>query len=196
MPVPGGTSTLYADLAQLKAYLSIKDESRDVLLTQTLMAAARYIDQVAGRRFYPDPVPTTRVYRTRGRVIEDRSGDGNLLLVDDIADDQDLAVALGSPALWTTYTGWLAEPADPGQPITALRGWWSGDTVRVTATFGWPAPPDEVVQATLIQASRLWKRKDSPEGVAGSAEWGAIRLSRRDPDVQALIDPYTLPGFA
>jgi hypothetical protein len=42
---------------------------------------------------------------------------------------------------------------------------------------------------------RLFRRKDSPEGVTGSAEWGVVRLSRRDPDVWVLIEPYILPGF-
>jgi hypothetical protein len=55
--------------------------------------------------------------------------------------------------------------------------------------------PDEVVQATLLQAGRLYRRKDSPEGVTGSADWGMVRLPRLDPDVMALIEPYMLPGF-
>lgn len=188
MPIPAGPDpgNVYADLETLKAYLNIKDSARDALLTQTLTTAARYIDRITGRRFYPDGEPTTRIYRTRGRILADRSSDGDLLLVDDIADSDGLTVALGSPASWSPYTGWLVDPADPGQPITALRGSWVGDSVQVTATFGWLAPPDEVVQATLIQAARLWKRKDSPEGIAGSAEWGAVRVSRVDPDVQAL----------
>jgi hypothetical protein len=68
--------------------------------------------------------------------------------------------------------------------------------VRVTAKWGWPAVPDTVVQATLIQASRLYRRKDSPEGVLGSAEWGTVRLGRVDPDVYALIQQLILPGMA
>jgi hypothetical protein len=51
------------------------------------------------------------------------------------------------------------------------------------------------VQATLIQAARLYRRKDSPEGVTGSAEWGVVRLPRIDPDVSALIKDLTLPGI-
>jgi hypothetical protein len=29
----------------------------------------------------------------------------------------------------------------------------------------------------------------------GSAEWGVVRLSRRDPDVWNLIEPFIRPGF-
>lgn len=68
--------------------------------------------------------------------------------------------------------------------------------MRITAQFGWPAVPDDISEAALIQAARLFKRKDSPEGVIGNAEWGVVRLSRRDPDVWNLIEQYVLPGFA
>jgi hypothetical protein len=50
-------------------------------------------------------------------------------------------------------------------------------------------------EATLIQALRLYKRKDSPEGVLGSAEWGTVRVSRLDPDVAKLVESLVLPGF-
>jgi hypothetical protein len=44
---------------------------------------------------------------------------------------------------------------------------------------------------------RLYKRKDSPEGVLGTAEWGGpVRLSRVDPDVAALLTPFVIPGMA
>ena len=86
-----------------------------------------------------------------------------------------------------------------GMPVTELlSGWggWPGLRVRVTARWGWPVVPRDVSMATLLLANRLYLRKDSPEGVAGSSEWGAVRLSRWDPDVEALISPYIMPGFA
>jgi hypothetical protein len=55
--------------------------------------------------------------------------------------------------------------------------------------------PDEVTEATLIQASRLYKRKDSPEGITGSAELGVVRLGRTDPDVYELTKRFVLSGF-
>jgi hypothetical protein len=63
--------------------------------------------------------------------------------------------------------------------------------VQVTANFGWPSIPEPVTQATIIQASRLFKRYDSPLGVAGFGDMGAIRVSRAlDPDVAQLVEPY------
>jgi hypothetical protein len=63
--------------------------------------------------------------------------------------------------------------------------------VKVTAVFGWPAVPIAITQACVIQSSRLFKRLDSPLGVAGFGDMGAVRVSRYlDPDVEQLIAPY------
>jgi hypothetical protein len=48
-----------------------------------------------------------------------------------------------------------------------------------------------VTQAAIIQASRIFKRLDSPLGVAGFGDMGAIRVGRGlDPDVAQLVEPY------
>jgi hypothetical protein len=45
--------------------------------------------------------------------------------------------------------------------------------------------------ATKIQASRLFVRRQSPFGIAGSPEIGTVRLgSRLDPDVEVLLRPF------
>ncbi|MCY0962981.1 phage gp6-like head-tail connector protein [Streptomyces sp. H27-H5] len=192
----------YADLGTLKRQLGLDDDddSRDASLEQALNTASRSIDKMTGRRYWLDAEPVARVYRPHGRtVVEDG---GTALVVDDIGSTSGLVVETGSAAAWSVVTTWETLPDNAlvvGRPVTALLrsgGWGSGTSrVRVTARFGWPAVPDEVVQATLIQANRLFKRKDSPEGVTGSADWGVVRLSRRDPDVWNLIEPYVLPGF-
>jgi hypothetical protein len=45
----------------------------------------------------------------------------------------------------------------------------------------------------IMQAARLYKRRRSPEGVAGFAEFGVVRVSRVDPDVAELLKPYYVP---
>lgn len=193
----------YSDLATLRLALGMDagDTSRDTLLTKALTAASRSIDKATGRRFWLDPAPVVRTYRPGGRIVcED---DGEVLLVDDIGSIAGLVVETGSGSSWAALTGYESTPDNAltdGRPITGLlrvNGVWGYATsrVRVTARFGWPTVPDEIVEATKIQASRLFKRKDSPEGVTGSAEWGVVRLSRRDPDVWNLIEQYVLPGF-
>jgi hypothetical protein len=51
--------------------------------------------------------------------------------------------------------------------------------------------PIAITQACVIQSSRIFKRLDSPLGVAGFGDMGAVRVSRYlDPDVQQLVAPY------
>jgi hypothetical protein len=53
-----------------------------------------------------------------------------------------------------------------------------------------------VKQATIIQASRIFKRLDSPLGVLSAPDLGYIRVGTRlDPDVQQLVEPYRLARF-
>jgi len=193
----------YGTLAALKEKLGIEadDTSRDTLLTSALASASRSIDKTCGRRFWLDAAAVQRTYRLTGRTVcED---DGELLVVDDVGSATGLVVETGSGTSWTAVTGYETQPDNAladGKPITGLlrvNGVWGTfrARVRVTARFGWPVVPDDITEASLIQASRLYKRKDSPEGIIGSAEWGVRNLSRRDPDVWALIEPYIIPGF-
>lgn len=193
----------YAERATIKEHLNIEadDTTRDGLLDQALAAASRGIDRDTGRRFWLDPEAVQRTFNPAGKTVCD--GDGERLLVNDIGSITGLVLEAGSGGSWAAVTGYETAPDNAlldGRPITSLlrtSGSWGTGTarVRVTARWGWPAVPDEVVQATLIQASRLYRRKDSPEGVTGSADWGVIRLSRIDPDVYGLVKHFVLPGF-
>src|SRR5690606_24841324 len=80
-----------------------------------------------------------------------------------------------------------------GRPWTSLvLGGSPGDEVTITATWGWTTIPAAVKQATLLQANRLFARRESPFGVAGSPEVGSeLRLlARVDPDVAVVLGPY------
>lgn len=190
----------YADRATLKQRMSVEvdDNTRDELLDSALAAASRGIDTATGRRFYLDDTATARTFTLSGRLV--RRDGAVRLLVDDIGAAPVL-VETGSGDSWTPLLDYDTAPDNAltrGRPITALArasSWGSATRARVTTRWGWPEIPAEITEATLIQASRLYKRKDSPEGVTGSAEWGVVRLSRRDPDVWALIEHFVLPGF-
>jgi hypothetical protein len=197
----------YGNLVTLRrrAGLEASDTSQDTDLTSALSAASRSIDKTTGRRFWLDPAVTQRVYNPRGKVVRDE--DGETLLVADIGSTTGLIVETGpAGGPWTAVTGYETVPDNAlgdGKPITGLLRpngvwtWASGSTtrVRVTARHGFPAEPPDITEASYLQATRLFKRRNSPEGVMGSAEWGVVRLSRRDPDVWNLIEPFILPGF-
>ena len=57
------------------------------------------------------------------------------------------------------------------------------------------ADADRADQAVVMYAARLYQRKDSVNGIAASAEWGAIRVSVTDPDVHALIARWEVYRF-
>lgn len=181
----------YAPLDELKRMRRITDTADDALLTRVLSVASRRIDARTNRRFWLDPTPVERVFGTAGRLTPD-----GRLLVDDIGAVDGLVVETGTGATWSAFTDYELGPANAlvdGWPYTDLTGFWSGARVRITAQWGWPAVPEDISMATLLLASRLYLRKDSPEGVLASAEFGSIRVSRWDPDVDALVAPYVQP---
>jgi hypothetical protein len=203
---------MYGDLATLKAALGITDSTRDAALTLALNAASAQIDTLTGRTFGASTGTTsTRVYRTpRNTYVADPDAYsiGATLLVDPIGDLTGLAIGTGNTSAGTfttlpatTYDVGPDNAIAKGQPVTLIRNlsyaWTLYPYVQVTARFGWPQTPYEITQAALLQAGRLYRRKDSPEGVVGSAEFGGMTMVRRvDPDVMQLISPYSLPGFA
>lgn len=190
----------YITLAELKAFVGIPtaDTGDDALLTRALDAAELQINQYTGRLFGQDASVTTRYYTatTNSQVTVDPFATlaGLVVETDELGDGT-------FETTWTIDTGFRVAPynaAPLGQPWTelvAMSGYrfpTSARGVKVTAKFGWATIPATVAQATLIQASRLWKRKDAPFGIAGTPEFGSeLRLfSALDPDVQSLLRPY------
>lgn len=206
-PTAGGTQA-YTALEIVKHALNIDadDTTEDSYITGRIEAASRAIDEHCnrvGQGFGLDATATARVVNWRGRLLRDR--DGQRLLVPDIGSLDGLVVEVGRAPNWVDVTAAVeAEPTDAlvrGRPLNSLLyvgGCWTfNGRVRITAKWGWPRVPAVVSEAALIQTNRLYKRKDSPEGVLGSSEWdGGIRLSRLDPDVAKMLEKLVDPGLA
>lgn len=198
----------YTTLALVKAQLGkITVDDRDEMIQASIMAASRHIDNVTGRwagAFRQDAAPSTRTFSTRGRAYNDGTN-RVAIMVDDISTDVAVTVegGMGASGVYSPLALFTTGPENAiihGTPITTIyasSSFLNGiDSVRVTARWGWPTMPSEVEYATRILAARLYRRKDSPQGVIASADWGSMRVSRTDPDVQALIAHLVLPGFA
>lgn len=189
----------YATLAQVKSQLGIptSDTDRDARLTAVLSAVEASIDQATDRTFTAATgTASARVFHPRTVC---RTDEGDVLPTDDIGSATGLAVAVGSSGVFTDVTDALElyplGSVTDGWPATGVLRFAryptrTGMRIRVTADWGWPTVPSVVTEAVLIQASRIFKRKDSPEGIIGSAEWGTVRLSRVDPDVESMLAPY------
>lgn len=186
----------YATLADLKARLGIgvSDVTDDSVLENVVEAVSRWIDHYCNRRFYS--AAETRYYTAESPVV---------LWTDDLVSITSLATDDDGDRVYET--AWAATDYDlepynaalSGEPYTAIRIAPNGSYtfpstrkgVKITGTFGYPAIPDAVAEACLLQSSRVFRRKDAPLGVVGSPEIGqAVTLGRVDPDVRALLQGY------
>ena len=201
MPITNG----YATRNQVKAALRIgtADTLDDDLIDNCVGAASRLIDGYCNRRFWQTGTAEARVYQAEDSFycsIDDIAGTALTLKTSTQAD--------GTFDLTWSRSDYQLEPLNGN--LDGLT--WSYDKIRavgdylfptvnanfveqalvqVTAIFGWPSVPEPVTQATIIQASRIFKRYDSPLGVAGFGDLGAIRVSRfLDPDMAQLVEPY------
>lgn len=188
----------YVTLSELKAVLRITDTVDDVLLEGAIEGASRMIDGFTNRYFY-----------NGGTATRDFAPlDSYNVFIDDL---QTLTSISSTNQVGGDYTTWTAndyqlEPVNGlasgiGQPYTSIRAVgkytfpnFNGQAlVRVTGVWGWSAVPQPIKQACLIQASRIFKRYDSPLGVAGFGDMGVVRVGARlDPDVEHLTMPYKI----
>ena len=190
----------YATLADLKAALRITDSVDDSLIEISIEAASREIDGHCNRVFYS--TSGTRVYNPVDTFVTN---------TDDIVSVTTLKTSSNAEAYDQTWktSDFQLEPLNGVsggivQPYTRIRAvgdylfpiWSVGSTynnfapVQVVGVFGWSAVPTAVKQATILLAMRQFKRYDSPLGVAGFSDIGAIRVGRTDPDVEALLQPF------
>jgi hypothetical protein len=194
----------YATRNQVKAALRIgtADTIDDDLIDNCVGAASRLIDGYCNRRFWSNGT-ATRVYQAEDSFycsIDDIAGTAITLKTSSFADgnfdvtwsasDYQLEPLNGNLDGLTWSYDKIRAVGDYLFP-TVNANYGEQALVQVTAVFGWPAIPEPVTQATIIQASRIFKRYDSPLGVAGFGDLGAIRVSRYlDPDMAQLVEPY------
>jgi hypothetical protein len=188
----------YASLSETKAALRITDSVDDSLLEMAIESASRLIDGYSCRYFYNAGTAT------RDFVAED----SYLTIIDDLISLSELKTTdeIGSEYVTWNSGDYQLRPVN-GKidgltvPFTSILSTddllfnIKGEQalVRVTGVWGWSALPIAIKQATIIQASRIYKRLDSPLGVAGFGDLGAIRVGRAlDPDVEQLVMPYRI----
>lgn len=193
----------YATAAELEAYARIPDTNDDAQITLAISAASRAVDRYCNRQFGLVASAEARYYtprfdrKRRKWVVEfdDLMTTTGLVVMADLGDDGTYEAAVDNYALRPVnaqaksrpWTFLVVQPASTKQPVAAES------SVEITAKWGWSAVPDPVKQATLLQASRLLARRDSPFGVAGSpdAGGGELRLlAKVDPDVAVVLTPY------
>ena len=188
----------YATLAQVKAGLRITDSVDDTLLEMAVESASRAIDSYCNRVFYSTGTAVVRYYSPQGSYLCDIDDLVSLTSLYTNSDETQSSYNIQ----WTSEDRQL-EPLNglaDGQPTPFTRIRAIGDytfqtlngeaSVKVTGVFGYSAVPIAITQATVIQASRIYKRLDSPLGII-SGELGTMRVGTRlDPDVAQLVDGF------
>lgn len=196
----------YCTLAELRTQLGDTGSALSTeLLERAINATSRAIDRHVGypaRRFWLDSSATAREYYpdlTDLVWVDDIGSTTGLVVETDTSGDGTWATS------WTIGTDFLLEPRNVDASASTAYAWWRvkaigtktfpvssiRPTLRVTAKFGWSEVPVDVTEACLLKATSLFERRKAPFGVAGFGEFGVVRITRRDPDVVDLLQPYS-----
>jgi len=166
----------YATLPEVKADLRLTTTKDDERLERCIEAASRLIDHITHRKWsaaaveartFTPPILSPYVWIDECETVT---------LVEE-SNDLDT---------WSTVTSWVPNPSGPVGRLKRLSGGTWMEYVRVTATFDGAAYPPNINQACRIEAVRLFKRPDTPEGVL-VGDFGAATMARIDPDFLALV---------
>jgi len=186
----------YCSLQDVKNALRITDNVDDAILELTVETASRQIDNACERVFY-QVSNATRYYVPQDSYVTE---------IDDLLTLTSLKTSTSGDGVYDitwAATDYQLEPlngiaggiSSPKTHIRAVEDYlfptYLGEaTVEVKGIFGWASIPTAIKFATILLSSRLFKRMDSPLGVAGMGDIGVVRVSRIDPDIDALIQPF------
>ncbi len=161
-------------------------------------AAKSAIDQYCGRSFTVGTATETRYYTPTswsrveiddvtsiGTLATDHDGDGVFETTWTLNTDYNL-LPLNAAA-----KDWPYNEITP-RPTSGLRFVPWPRSVAVTGVFGWPEVPAPIREVASILVPRFVRRtREAPFGVVGLGYDGqAIRITRTDPDLCFLLDPY------
>ena len=188
----------YATLTEVKNALRITDNIDDTMLEVAIESASRMIDGYTARTFFNAGTATRNYAATDALnlIIDDAISVSQVSSTDEVGDTyvvwgandfQLEPLNSRSDGLYMPYTG-IRAVGDYTWPVVDQQA-----LCRITGVWGWASVPVAIKQATIIQSSRLFKRLDSPLGVAGFGDLGAIRVGRYlDPDVEQLAMPFRI----
>lgn len=191
----------YITLASLSAELQIPDRLDDARLEQAISAASRQIDAHCGRAFWAEASAAARQFQaTSSTMVEvvDISTRTDLVVAIDEQDDGTFSTTLTETTDFLLYplNADLETPARPWNEIRAIDNYnfptGRRPGVQVTAKFGYPAIPDAVASACMIQAKNIYKVTGA--GVFGSMQISvdgiAMRIPALDYVAVGMLEPF------
>lgn len=192
----------YITAAEFRDYIKDPSSLDPDAIAAAISTASRAVDAHCGRFFYQ-----------LATVMKASPSDAFVLYIDDLATTAGLAVAVDwgtagtYPETRTVNVDFICEPVNQnvggigGRPFTSLRSlngkiWppripgFFRDTVRITGTFGWPAVPDPVRQATKVLAAMYFSLAGTPLGYSAIPDGGGAIRVRENPIASTLLVPY------
>lgn len=204
MPTATGS---YVTTTLLKTRAGITDVTDDALLGVICDQVNMFVERTTGRVLAPI-ASATYIYDGNGerRLYLPRTADGST--IGGLRSISLLELAHFTGAAYETVSSsqyFLREMPTPAGPYDCLRftDYPTGSfsmfppglaTVRITATAGWPAIPDDIAEVAVTIATRAWHaRQSGQQDIVGSDEMGRPLVSRfisgRDRDT---LREYTL----
>ena len=187
----------YCTLVELKARLAITDVTDDTMLEQIITSVSRWIDDYTARRFYA--AAETRYYTA---TDTDLLKVYDLLSVTALKTDEDGDRVYENTWANTDYDLLPDNAVLDGEPYTKISLTPYGNYyfpvgvrkgILLQGTYGYCSALTGkgaiVKEACLLQSERIFKRKDSPLGVAGMTVLGVqtVKVPGLDPDVQEML---------
>ena len=181
----------YVNLQMIKRFLDIEDDDSDGILLTLIKAASNSIDKFCNRTFALNTSSVARYFDGKASNVLfhddlltlttlkfDRDGDGTY----------EETISATEPILYPanktpkTYMKLRTEAFPVGNQAVEITGVWGYAS----------AVPDDIVQACIMQVSRLYKRKDTGYAMLiASPELGQYEIYRGiDPDVKMMLMPY------
>jgi hypothetical protein len=174
----------YVTTTELKAYLA--DEfGDDTLAAIWVTTASRSVDGYCHRQFGKVGAVEAREYAT----VYDRHQGCWVAEIDDVQTVASMIVLDQDATELDDYVLGPVNALKKGRPYQRIAVQVCGP-LTISALWGWTDVPAPVRNATLLQAARLAKRKDSPLGIAGSPQeqGGEVRLlAVLDPDLRTSL---------
>lgn len=193
---------------------TVSTTEQDDEIAAAIEAASRQIDGYCGRSFGRSESPEPRLYGAPapsgypwgwgiGTAGSPCFRVGDVVSLTEIAADDGSGdyATVWDPATYVLApesNAWKGRPFDHVNPAPGASwslGWTSsgGYPLRITGTWGWPAVPSQVREATFLLSNRLRSAWTAPFGVSGptGSDLGTLDMTNSiTPLIERLLSPY------
>lgn len=203
-PAPVNGYCTLADLKQADVLNTPASNTDDQFLCDIITAASREIDNTLSRFFYQASTASEIRYFTAKNT--DRCFVGDMVSISALATD----TTTGNrtyPYTWaaTDYDTWPFDAANNANPYRYIDVSPIGNYtfprkiakgVKVAGIWGWPAVPDPIAKACLLQSGIMFDRYKARLGVTAMSAFGQITVKAPtlDPLVMNMIGTYRVPA--